>query len=83
MMMQLELLFEDDPKQYRRPDAGPAKSAKVRRLKIQHGPYRNGRDSFPMLRLHGKWLLQAGFTVGDVATVEVREGVLTIRRITV
>jgi hypothetical protein len=33
------------------------------------------------LRLTGDWLLQAGFHPGDVASVEVSEGYLTIRRL--
>ena len=33
------------------------------------------------LRLTGDWLLQAGFRPGDVASVEVHDGQLTIRRV--
>lgn len=33
------------------------------------------------LRLTGNWLLYAGFRPGDVVTVEVQEGQLTIRQL--
>jgi hypothetical protein len=33
------------------------------------------------LRLAGDWLLRAGFRPGDVASVEVSDGHLTIRRV--
>jgi hypothetical protein len=32
------------------------------------------------LRLSGDWLIQAGFRPGDVATIEVGEGQLTITK---
>ncbi len=45
----------------------------VRRLKTQYGPYREGCKSFPMLRLQGKWLLEAGFAANTMVDVEVQE----------
>ena len=34
----------------------------------------------PTLRLMGNWLRQAGFEIGDYATILVSEGVLVIRK---
>lgn len=81
-MQQLELLFGDEYSLQRCYDTSP-ENKKVRQLKIHQGPYRDGRSSFPMLRLHGKWLAQAGFTVGSMVTIEVEEGQLIIKRIKV
>lgn len=33
------------------------------------------------LRLTGDWLLHAGFRLGDLASIEVHDGLLTIRRL--
>jgi hypothetical protein len=60
----------------------PKLSATPRRIKVA-SPYARLHPSLKVtssLRLAGDWLLHAGFRPGDMATVDVGEGQLTITK---
>jgi len=58
--------------------AVPNACGKSRRLTVGYKPLRSPGVKVPYLRLHGRWLKDAGFEVGRSAKVEVSEGRLTI-----
>ena len=58
--------------------AAPSTSAKPRRLTVGYKHLKAPRAEVPYLRLHGRWLRDAGFEIGRSVKVEVREGRLTI-----
>jgi toxic protein SymE len=61
-------------------DELPAPNActKPRRLTVGYKPLKSPGAEVPCLRLHGRWLRDAGFEVGRSVKVEVHKGCLTI-----
>lgn len=55
--------------------------AKPRRLTVGYKPLKSPGVEVPYLRLHGRWLRDAGFEIGRSVNVEVSEGRLTIEPI--
>lgn len=51
---------------------------KARTLLVGYAPLTSGAAYVPCLRLRGRWLQDAGFTIGRNVKVEVREGRLMI-----
>jgi len=66
------------------PQHGPSK--RPRRLKVGYSYYADTRDwrtaprllPVPYLRLRGRWLLEAGFTIGQNVRVEIDGGRVTL-----
>ena len=58
--------------------AAPNTCAKPRRLTVGYKPLKSPGVNVPYLRLHGRWLKDAGFEIGRGVKVEVSEGRLTI-----
>lgn len=72
--------FDVPPKRKRRPRTETAHPS--RNLAVEHISYNlEGGDyaTCPLIRLKGRWLARAGFTVGSRVVVTVRQGCLTIR----
>ena len=72
--------FDAAPKRKRRRCKKPAHPS--RNLAVEHLSYNlEGGDltTCPFIRLKGRWLARAGFTVGSRVAVTVRRGCLTIR----
>jgi hypothetical protein len=54
------------------------RQSNVRRLTVSYCPTNNERGVIPYLRLKGKWLEQAGFSIGNYVQVEIEQGRLII-----
>lgn len=58
------------------------KNVRTRNLKVSYGHYRyTGGFFHPLIRLHGKYLLQFGFNVGDMIEVSMSAGQITIKKV--
>lgn len=56
-------------------------NVRKRNLKVSYGDFdERGRFFYPFIRLHGKYLLQYGFSVGDIIEVSVAKGEITIKK---
>jgi hypothetical protein len=56
----------------------PAERLKSRRLTVSSGVVSGGEGSAPYIRLLGRWLEHAGFTIGSKVEVSVAPGRLVI-----
>jgi toxic protein SymE len=56
----------------------PAERPKARRLTVSSGAVSGGEGSAPCIRLLGRWLEEAGFSIGSKVDVSVAPGRLVI-----
>lgn len=56
------------------------KSRNIRRLRVYYAHRPKGYSKFPVIRLGGNYLADAGFQIGDELEVTVSERILTITK---
>lgn len=56
------------------------KAATTRRLRVYYAHRPKGYSKFPVIRLGGNYLTQAGFRIGDELEVSISPSILTITK---
>ena len=67
-------------KEFQRKPYSPSSRPYTRNLKVYYA-YQSGNFHKPFINLSGKWLEDAGFTVGDKICVTVKDNLLVIEPI--
>ena len=63
------------------PPSVPNACKKSRRLTVSYASTATAGTNVPYLRLRGRWLQDAGFTIGRHVTIEGSEGRMTIEQV--